>query len=105
MINKIQKQIIKLFKVKEGFSTLWKVPKNNFCEKLKLKLNNTLKNEITDEEKHYTPLNKEDQDNYLTKTRFVFFEKEDKINMELRKSVDEFDVTVKFSSQVPNGIK
>jgi hypothetical protein len=66
-----------------------------------MNLKNAFKSELAEIEKNYEPVSETDKNTFLTTYNWIFIDKPDTKNLELRKSTGEFDLTVKFSSRAP----
>ncbi len=60
-----------------------------------------IENEIKEAETRYEPVSQSDKEAFLSSNRWVLFEQENSLNMELRRSTGEFDISVRFSSKAP----
>ena len=64
-------------------------------------LSNALNYEIKNLEDNYVAPDTSEKEAFLNTNRWVLFEKNDKSWMELRKSIGEFDISVRFASKPP----
>jgi hypothetical protein len=75
-----------------------------FSNKLLSEVNNLvdcLDKEIKSAESSYTPPEENEMESFLNTNRWVLFQQVDSIHLGLKKSKDEFDVSVRFSSKPP----
>jgi hypothetical protein len=63
----------------------------------------TAQKELDELKRSYEPVQKSEKEEFLSKNRWVLFEyeKENLSYLELKKSQDEFDVTVRFTAKAP----
>ena len=64
-------------------------------------LKNILKSEISHEETNYSPVDQNELKTFFQNTKFQFVDKEDTLNLELKKSHGNFDVIVNFQAKPP----
>lgn len=59
--------------------------------------------ELEDLKRSYEPINKSDKEEFLSKNRWVLFEneKENFNYLELKKSQDEYEITIRFTAKPP----
>jgi complement component 1 Q subcomponent-binding protein len=92
------KNTLKNFK---SFNLLNKfVPKKNFAGSVE-GLRKILKTELEHETQNYSPVDKAELTQFHQNTKFNFSEKENTINMELKKTHGNYDVTVNFQARPP----
>ena len=64
-------------------------------------LKNILKSEINHEETNYSPVDQADMKTFFKNTNFQFVDKEDSLNLELKKTHGNFEVIVNFQAKPP----
>jgi hypothetical protein len=64
-------------------------------------LKNILKSEINHEETNYSPVDQNELKTFFQNTKFNYVDKEDSLNMELKKSHGNFDIIVNFQAKPP----
>lgn len=64
-------------------------------------LKNILKSEINHEETNYSPVDQSELKTFFQNTKFQFVDKEDSLNLELKKTQGNFDVVVNFQAKPP----
>lgn len=62
---------------------------------------NILKSEINHEETNYSPVDQSELKTFFQNTKFEFVDKEDSLNMELRKSHGNYDIVINFQAKPP----
>ncbi len=77
------------------FSTTEKLKRKNLVE--------VAEKELEEARKSYEPIHKTEKEEFLSKNRWVLFdyEKENYNYIELKKSQDEYDITVRFNAKPP----
>ncbi len=64
-------------------------------------LRNILKSEINHEESNYSPVDQSELQQFFQNTKFEFFDKENSMTMELRKTIGNFDIVINFQAKPP----
>lgn len=62
---------------------------------------NILKSEINHEETNYSPVDQNELKTFFQNTKFEFVDKEDSLNMELRKTTGNFEIIINFQAKPP----
>lgn len=75
-------------------------PKSNFAWSAD-GLKKVLKSEIDHESQNYSPVDPKELQTFYENTKFNFVEKENSLNMELRKSHGNYEVVVNFQARPP----
>jgi hypothetical protein len=76
------------------------VPTFNFAKSID-GLKNILKSEIAHEEQNYSPVDKNELKQFFNNTKFQFIDKENSLNMELKKKEGPYEVVVNFQAKPP----
>jgi hypothetical protein len=76
-------------------------PLKFFANKSLESLQNVLKSEINHEENNYSPVDQNELITFFNKTKFEFKEKENSIDMELRKTQGNFELIINFQAKAP----
>ena len=64
-------------------------------------LKNILKSEINHEETEYSPVDQNELKTFFQNTKFQFVDKEDSLNLELKKTHGNYEVIVNFQAKPP----
>jgi len=64
-------------------------------------ISNILKSEINHEETNYSPVDQNELKTFFQNTKFEFVDKEDSLNMELRKTTGNFEIIINFQAKPP----
>jgi len=64
-------------------------------------LKNILKSEVNHEETNYSPVDQNELKTFFQSTKFQFVDKEDSLNLELRKTQGNFDIIINFQAKPP----
>lgn len=64
-------------------------------------LKNILKSEISHEESNYQPVDQNELKTFFQNTKFSLHDSPDSLNVDLKKTVDNFDVIVNFQAKAP----
>jgi hypothetical protein len=62
---------------------------------------NILKSEINHEETNYSPVDQNELKTFFQNTKFEFVDKEDSLNMELKKTQGNYEVLINFQAKPP----
>ncbi len=85
-------------------STLNKFNKRFFTSASTNGIIQSLNNEIKKVDDNYSPPDDKDKSTFLNTNKWVLFEEENSRRMALKKSKDEFDITIRYNSMVPEVI-
>jgi hypothetical protein len=64
-------------------------------------LKNILKSEVNHEETNYSPVDQSELKTFFQNTKFQFVDKEDSLNLELKKTHGNFDIMINFQAKPP----